>query len=722
MILTIAEKPQLAEIIANAIGGAVKKQGYYECAGNNYVTWCFGHMLVLTPPAVVNPSYETWKMEDLPMDLTAVSHQVKTSENGYVEKQYKIIRDLLHKSSSVINAGDPDDEGELLVREILWHENYKKPVKRLLLNDMNVNAAKTALTKMEDGNSDKYMRLALKALARAKGDQIYGLNMTRYFTLLSQKFGGRGKLTCGRVQTPMLGLIVARYKAFNSHMKSYYYDLSASIPELGSEALKLVLRDDFTVDGKIVDPSVAESIKTATNEHAATVANVKIEDKSTPPPLPFDLLALQAYMLKDNIDIDEVAEITQNLRIKHTAISYNRSDCRYLSNEQYDLAPETLKGIGKYLSGSSLSAIVDNETFDISRKGKAFNEKNITAHTGIIPTPNPHSLEKLSSNEKKVYDAIVHRYLLQFVDDKRYQSAKLVVECNGYQYSIGATQPVSPGWTSMEAEESDDENSEDESSNSVFSAIKAISANNKTTIQNVSINKRETKPLPLYTMKTFLEDLKRVSRYVSDPRIKQLLLSKDEGKKGERGGIGTPATRSTIIKNLENTGYYTIQSNKLIPTDKGIAFIDSLPASVTAPDMTALWHEQQMMILEGDLEVSDFIIGINNTVNELMDADVSEGLKNVADSQPKGKCFCCGGEMKLNPKVFVCDNESCGLKIWRKISQKDLTDNQMKTLMTSGKTGLIKGFVSNKTQKKFDALLVIDKSRKTVVFEFPARK
>lgn len=198
MILTIAEKPELAEIIANAFGNAVKKQGYYECAGNNFVTWCFGHMLVLTPPAAVNPSYEVWKMDDLPMDLTAVSHQVKTTENGYVERQYKIICDLLKKSSSVIHAGDPDDEGELLVREILWLENYTKPVKRLLLNDLNINAAKKALAKMEDGNSDKFVRLALKALARAKGDQIFGLNMTRYFTLLSQRLGGRGKLTCGR--------------------------------------------------------------------------------------------------------------------------------------------------------------------------------------------------------------------------------------------------------------------------------------------------------------------------------------------------------------------------------------------------------------------------------------------------------------------------------------------------------------------------------------------
>lgn len=148
MILTIAEKPELAEIIAKAFGSEVKKNGYWECANNNFVTWCYGHMLVLTPPDKVNPSYKTWVMSDLPMDLTEVSHEIKTTENGYVERQYKIITDLLRKSSSVINAGDPDDEGELLVREILWKENYNKPVQRLLLNDLNVNAAKKSSFKI----------------------------------------------------------------------------------------------------------------------------------------------------------------------------------------------------------------------------------------------------------------------------------------------------------------------------------------------------------------------------------------------------------------------------------------------------------------------------------------------------------------------------------------------------------------------------------------------
>ncbi|HCR3985056.1 TPA: topoisomerase C-terminal repeat-containing protein [Kluyvera ascorbata] len=726
MILTIAEKPELAEIIAKAFGSEVKKAGYWECANNNIVTWCFGHMLVLTPPDKINPSYKSWVMSDLPMDLTEVSHEVKTTEGGYVERQYKIIADLLKKSDSVINAGDPDDEGELLVREILWKENYKKPVKRLLLNDLNVNAAKKALEKLQDGNSEKFMRLALKALARAKGDQIFGLNMTRYYTLLNRQHGGSGKLTCGRVQTPMLGLIVKRYEDFKNHVKSFYYDVYSSHSLLNAIEMKLILDDQIAPEGKILSPDIAENIKNTCISKPSVVAIAKIENKETPPPLPFDLLGLQAYMLKDNIQPQETLDITQKLRSKeHSAISYNRSDCQYLSSDQFEEAPATLEALKKYISGGVLESVISNNGFDITRKGIAFNDANITAHTGIIPSAEPNNLDRLTDKERKVYEAIVLRYLLQFLENKKYQSAKTIFECEGYRFGASATKLVSPGWTALEAEDAESEG-EGAATESAFDAIASLKEGDSSVCNDVRIDKKETKPAPLYTMKTYLEDLKRVSRYVTDPRIKELLLSKDKGKKGERGGIGTPATRSTIIVNLENTGYIVTEKGKLIPTQKGLDFIKSLPAGVTAPDMTALWHEQQMMIMEGDLELSDFIININSTVKELMNPELSTGIiasaKKEADNKPVGKCFCCSSEMKLSPKVYVCQNSECGFKIWRKISEKELSDNQMQLLMNEGRTKLIKGFKSAKTGNSFDAMLVIDKEAKRVIFEFPPRK
>ncbi|ELL9276459.1 type IA DNA topoisomerase, partial [Escherichia coli] len=179
-----------------------------------------------------------------------------------------------------------------------------------------------------------------------------------------------------------------------------------------------------------------------------TVVVAKVEDKETPPPLPFDLLGLQAYMLKDNIDPTETMEITQKLRSKEiAAISYNRSDCRYLTSDQYDEAPATLEALKKYISGGLLESVINNNGFDIKRKGIAFNDDNVSAHTGIIPSAEPRNLDKLNSKEKKVYEAIVLRYLLQFLENKKYQSAKVVFECEGYRFGGSATKLVSPGWT-----------------------------------------------------------------------------------------------------------------------------------------------------------------------------------------------------------------------------------------------------------------------------------
>ncbi|HCL6287074.1 TPA: topoisomerase C-terminal repeat-containing protein [Escherichia coli] len=723
MILTIAEKPELAEIIAKAFGGETKKTGYWECANDNYVTWCYGHMLVLTPPDKVNPSYKTWSMADLPMDLTEVSHELKKSDGGFVERQYKIISGLLKKSSAVIHAGDPDDEGELLVREILWKEEYQKPVKRLLLNDMNVNAAKKALAKLQDGNSDKFMRLALKALARAKGDQIFGLNMTRYYTLLSKQHGGNEKLTCGRVQTPMLGLIVKRYEDFKNHVKSHYYDVFSSHSVLKSVELKLILNDQIAPEGKITSAEIAENIKTACVNKPSVVSVSQVENKETPPPLPFDLLGLQTYMLKENIQPQETLDITQTLRSKDFgAISYNRSDCQYLSSDQFDEAPSTLEALKKYISGGVLESVISNKDFDITRKGLAFNDANITAHTGIIPTAEPRNLEKLTDKQRKVYEAIVLRYLLQFLENKKYLSAKVILECEGFRFGATSTKLISPGWTALESEETEVEG-EESAAETAFNAITSLQEGDLSVCDAVRIDKKETKPAQPYTMKAFLEDLKRVSRYVTDPRIKELLLNKDKGKKGERGGIGTPATRSMIISNLESTGYFTIEKGKLIPTQKGIAFIKNLPVAVTAPDMTALWHEQQMMIMEGELELSDFINGINSTVEELMNPELSQGIIDAAihqaENQPVGKCFCCSSEMKLLPGSYVCQNADCGFRIFRKVAEKKLSDTQMQLLMSAGRTKLIKGFKSQKTGNLFDATLVIDKEAKRVIFEFP---
>ena len=245
MRLYIAEKPGLAKVIAEALGSNVTKKGYIECGPNDVVTWCVGHLLQLAGPELHDPKYATWKKEDLPLTLRPAKYIPieKTAD------QLNVVIQLLGRATEVVHAGDPDDEGQLLVEEVLGYVGNSQPVKRLLLNDMNPNAAKKALANLRD-NAD-FKGLYLKALARSIGDQIYGFNMTRAYTLAAQEKGFRGVLSMGRVQTVILGLIVRRYLANRSHSAAFYYNLAASFAfNERSISARFVVPEDAPVNDK----------------------------------------------------------------------------------------------------------------------------------------------------------------------------------------------------------------------------------------------------------------------------------------------------------------------------------------------------------------------------------------------------------------------------------------------------------------------------------------
>lgn len=227
--LFIAEKPALGTVIAEALGNPVRKDGYFQC-GTDAVTWCVGHVLELAPPEVHNPSYAKWNMADLPMNIRPHKYQPKPN----TEKQFNVIKNLISQSQILVNAGDPDDEGQLLVDEVIEFCNARQPVKRVLINDLNVSAAKKALGNLKDNS--EFRGLSQKALARSVGDQLYGFNMTRAYTLAAQaKGGGKQVLSVGRVQTPILGLIVARYLANKDHKASYFYNINGQFDFAGAK-------------------------------------------------------------------------------------------------------------------------------------------------------------------------------------------------------------------------------------------------------------------------------------------------------------------------------------------------------------------------------------------------------------------------------------------------------------------------------------------------------
>lgn len=717
MRVYIAEKPALGKVIAEALGSNIQRRnGYFQC-GSDAVTWCVGHILELVPPEVHNPDYAKWNAAHLPLKLRPAKYQPKDN----TADQFKVVQQLIGEASEIIHAGDPDDEGQLLVDEVLTYCGNTKPVKRLLINDLNTTAAKKAMSQMRD-NRD-FAGLSQKALARSIGDQLYGFNMTRAYTLAAQQKGIEGTLSVGRVQTPILGLIVNRYLANKNHAAAFFYSLTAELSFSGNTIKpRYVVPETAPTDdkGRLIDEAFAKHVAGACKGQPATVTAASTEEKSTSAPLPYSLLDLQAAMSKQHgLSAQKTLDVTQSLREKHKAITYNRSDCNYLTTEQFGEAPATLEAIASALP--ELAAVYANA--DRTRKGRAFDDGKVSAHTAIIPTTATPDTASMTADERIVYKAIAEQYLAQFLPDKRYLAASATFTVNGHDFVAKATKTTQDGWTTL-LSGTEDNDAEDNEASSPFAALDGLSEGHDGYCEQVTVSKEQTKPLPLYTEATLLKDLQRVAKYVKDPKIRQLLKDRDAGKAGEHGGIGTPATRASMLETLQKRGFYSVEKKKLIPTELGLSFIGSLPEIATAPDMTALWHEQQQMIEKGELTVDGFL----DTLEEFIASQVNNvDLGSMAVSSPKKSsgqnarletpCPQCQGEVVISPKLYACTG--CNLKIWKTVASKALTDNQVSTLLKNGKSGVIKGFTS-KAGKKFDAMLKLEKDGK-LAFEFEAR-
>jgi len=703
MKLFIAEKPAVANDIVKGLGGNfIRKEGYYE-SDKNIVTFCYGHILESIPPENYNPDYKTWSLETLPLKMYPIQYQPSAKCVG----QVKTILELIKRDDiqTIVHCGDPDDEGQLLVDEVLVYAGTSKPVKRVLINDNTPAAVKKSLQNMQENR--KFQGLSNKALARSAGDAIYGMSMTRAYTIPAQANGYKGVLSVGRVQTPTLGLIVRRWRDHKDHASSFYYTLTGTFLS-GTDRISARWKasENAPLDDKkrLNSKKWGEGLSKTLKGISATVSAAGIDQKETPAPLPFNLSRLQQYMNKKHkMSIQETLDITQVLKDTYKAITYNRSDCSYLSDEQYVEAPALLDSLKKLddFKGCDL---------DSSRKSAAFDSSNVSAHTAIIPTSQIPDLSKLTVKEKTVYLAIAYYYVAQFMPKKRYKEASAHLSCGDEAFITRATTTVDKGFTALLSEEvSNDHDSIDEDHESDFILISRLRTGEKLTCETVEVNENKTKPPSLFTEATLLAAMVRVADFVSDKNIAKLLKDKDKGKKGEHGGIGTPATRAAIIETLKKRNFITLDKQKIIPTEAGLALFDALPASATQPDMTALWAEKQLSIETGDMTVEQFISDLYKDLDSLL-VDIRTVSLTRSATKPVGQsgrlaspCPNCQNTIVIRPKLYACTG--CEFKIWNTVSEKKLTDNQIETLITKGQTGILKGFKKKADGSNFEARL-----------------
>jgi len=623
--LYIAEKPSLGRAIAAALPKPHKNhKTHIEVANGDVVSWCIGHILAQADPQDYDANFKKWSMDTLPI----VPQQWQLKPITRTRSQLTVLRKLVKQADEIIHAGDPDREGQLLVDEVIDYfkvsKTKKANVKRLLISDLNLSAVKRSLKSLK--NNQDFIPLSISALARSRADWLYGVNLTRACTLQGQKQGYNSVLSVGRVQTPVLGLVVRREQEINNFVSKPFYQVLAHLSvnkEQSNEA------DCFSAkwqpsdacqqycddEGRVLVKDLAINVVSRINDQSAVVEKIDTEQKQQNQPLPFNLSSLQiAAAKKFSMNAKLVLDVCQALYEKHKLITYPRSDCRYLPKEQLKQAPTIIK----MLADSSLPCSEQAKNADSAIKSKAWNDKNITAHHAIIPTEKSPKNISLNSFEKNIYLLIVRQYLVQFYPIHQYQQTKLEVNIAGGIFTAQTKMVQQLGWQVLFP------NSE-KSSTDTTNMLPTLQQGQILHCQRGELIEKHTTPPESFTDASLLSAMTGIARFVNDGNIRKVLRDTD--------GLGTDATRAGIIDLLFTRDFLARQGKKIVATQVGCALINALPLQATLPDMTAQWESMLTAIAEKNANYANFINPLITVVTEMV-AGASQqpfsGLPKVA--------------------------------------------------------------------------------------------
>ena len=682
----IAEKPSVAREIARIVGATKREEGYFE-GGGYAVTWAFGHLVQLAMPDGYGiRGFVRDNLPVIPDSFTLIPRQVK-AEKGYkpdsgVVAQIKTITRLFNDSEQIIVATDAGREGELIFRYLYHYIGCATPFVRLWISSLTDKAIRDGLRNLEAGS--KYDNLYLAAKARSESDWLVGINGTQALSIAA----GHGTYSVGRVQTPTLAMVCARYWENRRFTVEPFWQLHIAADGGDGDTVK------FSSTGKWKEMEPATVLYNKVKETGtATVTKAERKEKTEETPLLYDLTTLQKEAnAKHGFTAEQTLEIAQKLYEKKL-ITYPRTGSRYIPEDVFAEIPKLLAFIGALPEWKGKVQAKAQPTRRSVDGGK------VTDHHALLVTGEKPLF--LSKEDSTVYQMIAGRMIEAFSDKCVKDTATVTAECAGVEFTVKGSVIRQAGWRAVYGEEDKEEIS-----------IPDWQEGNMLALKGCSITEGKTKPKPLHTEATLLSAMETAGKDIEDEAMRQAM--KD-------CGIGTPATRAAIIETLFKRGYMERCKKSLVPTEKGLALY-SVVKTMRIADvaMTGEWEKELARIERGELSAETFSKEIEaytrEITSELLSCDKLFSHKDSGCACPK----CGTGRMQFYGKVVRCDNAECGLPVFRLKANRTLSDDEIKDLLTDGHTKLLKGFKS-KQSKSFDAIVAFDGEFNTT-FVFPERK
>ena len=682
----IAEKPSVAREIAQIVGATKRESGYLS--GNGYnVTWAFGHLVTpALPDGYGIKGFHRDNLPILPSVFSLVPRQVKT-DKGYkddsdVLAQIKIIAKLFRESDKIIVATDAGREGELIFRYLYEYIGCATPFDRLWINSLTDKAIRDGLENIKSGN--KYDNLYYAAKARSEADWLVGINATQAITIAA----GRGTYSLGRVQTPTLAMVCSRYWENKQFVSEAFWQLHVSTDGIGKDE---VLR--FTSEDKWKDKRPAEDFYQAIrNSGTITVTKVERKETTQETPLLYDLTTLQKEAnTKHGFSADKTLSIAQKL-YEAKLITYPRTGSRYIPEDVF----AEIQALLLTLKGSEAWGSHVNSMGEPTRR--SVDDTKITDHHALLITG--VKANNLSSDDAVIYHMIIGRMLEAFSEKCVKDVTTVSAVCSGVTFTLKGFVVKQKGWRAIYGEETE----ETVLPEWVEGAVLPVKA--------CSLTEGKTKPKPLHTEASLLAAMETAGKETEDEELRQSLKT---------CGIGTPATRASIIETLFQREYMVRQKKALVPTEKGLALYSVVKdMHIANVEMTGEWELSLARIESGEMQAETFRKGIeaytSQITSELLTCDKLFTHKETECLCPK----CKTGTMQFFGKVVRCNNPSCVFPVFRQIAGKTMTDQDLLELLTTGKTGVIKGF-NSKQGKAFNAVVAFDDEFHTK-FIFPDLK